>query len=259
MAAFAQGTSGANPPPPSSSLFATSRPDAVLVVYKGRTGADLVQVSILDPHFPPALLRQEIARMGQELKSEPRGVDVGYTRSVPSDPDSTVLRGNFAVDGLIDRVAGTLHIRAIARGFALASGRAKLDALMIQFQHESPTASTLRSCAPPEAGCSGAIIEGRAQGADVGIEYRLKYLTHDPDQIDLPDSPREVSVKKPIAHSSKPSTDWTLVILVIVGGAAAGALVYSLLLGRRRRTTPRPGSPRPRRYRFCSHFACLIV
>lgn len=225
--------------PSTGSLFQTTRFQATVVVRKHSTGADLVEVTVLEPAYSRELLRDQITLMGKELNSAPRGLQIYDYRLDPGDASSRMVKASFAVDGLIDRKAGVLHIQPIARAFALQSAHDSIDALMIQFEGETPTANTLRACSPPAPGCENVVVEGRASDAKFGVEYRVKLLAHDPYKIFTPDTRGQTSAPKAVLPTKK-GLDWTFVALIIVSALALGALVYSLLS----RGRPRPPAAR---------------
>lgn len=209
------------------SLFVSSRFQAAVVIRKHPTGADLVVITILRPSYSRTLLEQQVEALGKELKSTPRGVVLAH---VSVDKESSTLKASFAVDGLIDRATGTLHVQPIARALSLATRRDSLEALLVQFEGETPTSNTLKNSFPPEPGCRGAEVEGKFTDPTYGVEYRVKFLTHDPQQISIPDYPSD---RVPVPSSGtgpQKRIDWGLIPLILVAACAMGALVYSLLL-----------------------------
>lgn len=225
--ALAVAAKGQQAPAPAS-LFTSTRVDAAIVVHKHPMGTDMVQVTVLKPTYSMDLLRKQISRLSQELHSEPRALQVYASDLSPADPNSRMVKASFGIDGLIDREKGVLHIQPLARAFALASSQDKLDALMIQFEEESPTSHTIKTCAAPS--CGGVELEGRSSGANasLGVEYRVKYTDHDPDKISIPDEPRQKAATA--APAAKQGMDWMLIGLLLVAALAVGALVYSVLL-----------------------------
>ena len=212
------------------SLFMTTRIDATVVVHKHKMGADLVEIAVLKPTYSADLLEKQVRGIAHELNEEPRGLSLYRYPLDGSDPKSDVLKASFAVDGLIDETTGVLRLEPIARGMCLATATDQLNCLMVQFERETPTSRTLQSCSPPAPGCSGAAVEGQPRGPDLGVEYRVKLLSHDPNAIHLPDAgvpPARVAAAVRVA---RPKTDWTLYVLLLVSAVAVGALVYSLLL-----------------------------
>jgi hypothetical protein len=212
---------------PAQSLFRTTKFEATVVVRKHSTGADLVEVTVLKPHYSHTLLRKQIELLAKEVGSAPRGLQIFDYRIDPADTGPALVKASFAVDGLIDREHGVLRLQPIARGFSLAEPPDALDALMVQFEGERPTENTIRACSPPAPGCTSVILEGRAADARYGIEYRLKLLSHDPTQISIPDFKQDAPAAKPTPPTAR--TDWLLIGLLFVAALAVGALVYSLL------------------------------
>jgi|GEM_PF-1856096 len=225
-----------------SSLFTTTRFDAALVIRQHDQGpADDVELTVIKPNYSRDLLQKQLDYLGQELGNPPRGVRI-YDDPVDSNnPHTTMIKAVFAVNGLIDRSAGALHLQPIVRAMSLSTSSDELNGLMVQFSGENPTKNTIRSCTPPSPGCSGVAVEGRFGDSSYGVEYRVKLLSHDPKAISLADVPTSAPPVKPVEVHSH--TDWTLVALILVAAGAMGALVYSVLL--RSRPGGRPKA-RPR-------------
>lgn len=228
-----------------ASLFQNTRVDATIVVHRNASGVDEVHLSVLNPSYSPDLLQRQIDRLSAELNSTARGVRIFPYRYDPADPSGAVLKADFGIQGLIEPDSGVLHIQPIARAFALSEGKSELNGLMVQFENQAPSRLTLAQAAPPAPGCAGVEVEGHFAGGADGVEYRVKYLTHDPAAISVPDRPEE---NKPVPVKVAPhSTDWTLISLIAVAAAAVGALVYSLVLRSQPRGNPsRGGRPRVR-------------
>lgn len=228
-----------------ASLFDSTRVDATILVHRNSSGIDEVQVSVLNPAYSMDLLQHQIDRLGAELNFPARGVRIYPYRYDPSDANGTVVKAVFGTQGLIEPETGVLHIQPIARAFALAEGKSQINGLMLQFQNQTPSHLTLAQAAPPAPGCAGVEVEGHVVGGAEGVEYRVKYLTHDPAGISVPDRPEEA---KPAPVKVAPhSTDWTLISLITVAAAAVGALVYSLVLrSQPRGNHSRGGRPRVR-------------
>lgn len=211
------------------SLFMTTRVQASVVITPSQIGMQNVAVTILKPTYSHALLQAQIDRLGQELGFAPRGVQIFDYSFDRSDPTANQVRASFGVSGLMEPDTGVLHVEPIARAFAISQGEDVLDAIMVEFKNIHPTDRTIKSCAPPAPGCSGMELEGRAEQAPEGVEYRLKYLEHDPVKITIADKGRPKAADT-AAKPPKTSTDWTLIGLIGLAAVAVGALVYSLLL-----------------------------
>ncbi len=222
--------------PAAPSLFATTKIEAAVVVTPNKAGMQDVAITILKPTYSHELLQAQIARLGKELGFEPRGLQVTNYSFDPSDETARQVRATFGIAGLIDPQAGVLHVQPLAKALSIAQAPDSLEAVMIEFQGQSPTPNTIKSCSPPAPGCSGVELEGRSEGAGAGIEYRVKFLTHDPDKVSVPDRPQQ-PVREVETKPEPKGTDWTLMSLIGLAAIAVGALVYSLLL--RGRPAPR--------------------
>jgi len=222
-------TSAIGQSPAGSSLFATTKVEAAIVVTPNKAGMQDVAITVLKPTYSHDLLRAQVARLGKELGFEARGLLITNYSFDPSDPSASQVRATFGTEGLIEPNNGILHIQPLARALSMSAAPDELSAVMIEFQGQVPTPNTIKSCSPPAPGCSGVELEGRSEGGTSGIEYRLKFLSHDPDNISVPDGPQKP--KTQVVPKAEPKgTDWTLMGLIGIAAAAVGALVYSLLI-----------------------------
>jgi len=217
--------------PSGPSLFASTKVEATVVVALNKAGMQDVAITVLKPTYSHDLLRAQIARLGQEMGFQPRGLQITDYSFNPSDPSARTVRATFGMAGLMEPAEGVLHLQPLVRALSLAQAPDSLEGLMIEFQGQAPTPNTIKSCFPPAPGCAGVELEGRAEGSGplAGVEYRVKLLTHDPDKITVPDrpqSPKLESSPKP----EKKGLDYTLIGLIGIAAVAVGALVYSLLL-----------------------------
>lgn len=226
---------GAQPGAPGGqarSLFLTVKPQVTVVVREHNTGADLVEMTLLDPHYPPEVLQSQIATLGALLNSKPRGLHV-YRQQILKD--LSFIKATFAVDGLVDPQKG-LRLAPIVKALAGAPGKRALRGMSIIFEGQAPNERTVRRFASPAVE-----VEAQADPGFGGIEYRVRLLTQDPARIDLPDgAPVPVQPAVPVPKPPRGGVDWTLIALFGVAAIAVGALVYSLLL----RARPREHSPR---------------
>ncbi|MBX3118990.1 MAG: hypothetical protein KF784_07985 [Fimbriimonadaceae bacterium] len=203
-----------------------------VVVTEHPLTADMVEITALDPNYPPDLLRQQIDTLGQLLKSTPRGLTVGYAEIDPTNPALRFLKARFAVDGLIERSVGELRIEPILKAFAGAPAPYTLKGITILFDGEAPNENTVKRYDLPDAFLSQAIIvPSPSQEGAPGIEYSVKYLTQDPNKITYPN--RRVEPKSSDTPSEPagllPTYVW---IAIFMAGLSAGALVYLALAKR---------------------------
>lgn len=204
-------------------LVAGFKPGAMIVVKKHPTGADMVQVTMLSPTYSSLLLKQQCLLMGQLAGSESRGVTVW--NSDPQNPSAGLLKASFATDHLIDRTTGTLALQPIAQAFAGVVNEHKLEGILVSFDGEQATARTLRSFASTAVALKGAVSV-----APPGLEYRIRYLTDQPNLIQIPQQAAPPETKK--VESAVPSrTNPVLYAIIALGSVAAGCLVYLAFLG----------------------------
>ncbi|MCU0315779.1 MAG: hypothetical protein MUC92_04220 [Fimbriimonadaceae bacterium] len=195
-------------------------PDVAIVVTKMPIGADQVKITTRNPNYPLELLSAQINELGRLLGSTPRGVYV-----FPTVPDNNeklrMVRGEFAVDGLIDRQAGTLRLQEVVRAFAGAPQGLEVRAMHVIFENEVVQPGMLQSL------LEGTVrLLGSASQSPPGIEYRILLLTQDPEKIVIP---AKVSSTQPSPTTSPEQSRniHPLAIPIALGGCVvAGALVY---------------------------------
>jgi hypothetical protein len=188
------------------------------------TGAEDVEVTVLDGRYPETLLRSQMDELGRRLGTPPRGLIV-YRDDVA--PEISFLKATFAVTGLIDRPRGILHLEPIVQAFAGAPAPFTVNGLDVLFENETPNTHTVKAW----QGDSAEVEALFQQGAVPMIEYRVKLLTQDRDKISIPSEPTaeapKVEPPQPKSHS-----DVLMIVLIAVAALAVGALVYSVLLKR---------------------------
>lgn len=214
-------------PPEASNSSAPIRPEVVVVVKKSQTGADLIQIKMLDPGYPVDLLAQQIEDFGRRLGSGVRGATPMKLAGPSDNPRlAFVTSGTFAVDGMIDRTAGRLRLSPLVQAFAGAPSPFEIDAMLILLENETPTPQTVRRFTSPA-------VEVRAEatgGSNMpGIEVRVNLLSQDPNAIQIPDrvEPNAPPAPSPPASRGVGWVAWTLAALASI---AVGALVYFRLV-----------------------------
>ncbi|GIV02033.1 MAG: hypothetical protein KatS3mg015_0863 [Fimbriimonadales bacterium] len=99
------------------------RPDVIVRVRKSTVGADYVEVLMVKENYPEELLKQQCARISEELGAGLRGLVVS-SRALGGDPETKagkVVFASFATDGVIQD-SGVLRILPFARAFAGVPG-----------------------------------------------------------------------------------------------------------------------------------------
>ncbi len=180
-------------------------------------GADLVTISVLDPDYPPELLKAQSEAVGVNTGSGSRGVHVFQLGVEPKDWKST-----FAVDGLIDRTKGLLHLQPIARALAGAPAPHTVRQFQVDFDFEPPKPTYPGDFISPA-------VQVRRSTVAPSLTYDITLVDQDASHIVIPDS--NVLPKPTVVVQRTPvHTDWVTFAAFGLGALAVGALVYSLLL-----------------------------
>jgi hypothetical protein len=205
-------------------FFGSVKPEATVVVRKHTLGADLVQITLINPSYDPEALRSHIELIGKELKSIPRGVEI-----FPSG--GMFLKATFAVDGLIKSTEPNLGLVPLARGLAFGSSPIKSFSVYFEGVSPGPTMPS-RYFAPNDAW----MLEGVPMMASriSGIEYRVQVNTKEPEKVELPG--REVAVQNKEEKLNGKKPDFFMIGGIILGAIAAGLLVYSAAIRTRKRS-----------------------
>lgn len=207
------------------SVFQVAKTQIIVQVSKHRFGADMFEITAVDPSYPPDLLRQQAARIGELAGTPDRGLAVGKV-NVGGDPKLASARATFATNGIIDRDKGTLRVSPIIQAFAGAPEPYAVHGMMILFNGERPTPNVLRSFATP-----GVRLQAVADVDQPSIEYRIQLLSQDPALLDVPDTARTEQKTPPIASTEQRNgVDWSLWIALFVAAIATGVLVYYLMM-----------------------------
>lgn len=201
-------------------------PGVTIVVRKHPTGADLVEITMLDPEYPEDLLRTQCEAIGLETGSAVRGLAVYRHKVDPSNAKLAFVKAQFGTDGLIDRQTGALRIEPLVRPFAGNPADKEIRNISISFAGERPGVRTLQRYLSD----SVALVGRATQVTPVGVDYRVALLKQDGRSIQIPDlSP--VTEAKPDQQGSDGFGATTMIwVLVAVAAIATGALVYFALL-----------------------------
>jgi len=224
--AFAQTGKSPTPGPTATgkdNLFQSVRPQIYVVIREHPTGADLVEITAVDPDYPRELLKTQIESLGQTLKNNARGLFVSDPRSANY---AGTTKATFGIDGLIE--GGRFQLTPLIRALAGALAPNSIEGVSVVYEKQRPTAETVRDFR------SAAVdVQADAQPGSIGIEYRVHIKDQDPSKIEIPDSALATAQ---VANQSVPSGGPDMVTLIVIGVAAVavGALVYSLTLRRPR-------------------------
>lgn len=212
--------------PVAGSLFDTVKPDVTIVVKKHPMGADQVEITMLNPKYPPELLREQILYIGKQLGIEPRGLAVGaYPLAGDTNPNLVFVKGSFAVDGIIDVPNKKLQVEPFLKAFTGVPDPFRLRGFSIVFDRLGAEPWVVRRYRDDHVAA-----EARANRSGMaGIEYRVSVDASKPEDVSFPDR-----VPEPKAGSapSESSGGWSPILIgaIAVAAVSAGALVYLALL-----------------------------
>ncbi len=198
-----------------SNFFTTLKIEATVVIKQHSMGSDLVEITILGADYPERVLEEKVATLGKELGDEPRGVQI-------SAIEGGFVKCTFAVNNLITAESPKVNIAAIAR--ALAFGDRPLRSFSVFFDGLNPDSSI-----PSRYFAENVwLMEGIGMKSPRGIEYRVKVITNDPNQVMMPGKDQ----KPPKIENANSGGGSKLLIFggIILGAFAIGLLVYSALL-----------------------------
>lgn len=217
------------------SLFQTVKPEVLVLVKKHPSGADIVEISVIAPRFPPELLQERATAICQELKYGPHGLQVFRTDIGTKENPMQFLKASFGTNGLIDSATGVLRLQAIARAFAGIPAPNTIHGLSVTFDAVKPTSQTLQKYQTAAISLEAQYNPPPASG----LEYRILLTSQDAGSIVIP----ERAEPKPSVKASETKADvrgapaWITWLLLLVTAFAFGALVYFgfLRLGAKRR------------------------
>jgi hypothetical protein len=206
-------------------FFDTVKLQVMLTVKKHQTGADLVDVTVLDTNYPPDLLQKQITAMCAALDAPARGLQV-FRISYGSDKLEFV-RASFGTIGL-NEGNGRFNLQPIARAFAGGPAPFQISGIDVIFSDERPTEQTVRSL-----DSTGVRLEARYnEPPAAGTEFRIALRTQDPSAIEIAD--HYVASEKPAPAAPKSSSgalsEVLLWVMFLIAALAIGALVYWALL-----------------------------
>jgi hypothetical protein len=209
--------------PAQGSLFDTVKPDVLVIVREHKTGADLVQITLVKSDYPKELLRQQINTLGAELGSDPRGVSI-IKKEIGAG--QSFLRAEFGVDGLIERDLPALRLEPIIRAFAGAEGENEIHGINVMLDDIVPVQATVLKWDIPD------VLKSEARFIPVprGIEYRIQLLSQDPAKITFPEKIQKSNETTPDTTSEPRDNRVLIISLFCIVGLALGALVYFAML-----------------------------
>ncbi len=200
------------------------RLSATCVIREHQTGANMVEITVLEPFYPPGLLKSQVQKMSEYLDSSPRGLQVYHHQLSSSQPKLRFLKATFAIDGLIREDKQTFRLEPILKAFAGASDPYTLRLISLHFSEKKPGPKTLKFFS------SKALeIKGNVHAGPEGIEYLIEYRSQNPDEIKVPEEVLPLNQIK--NHSSQTKNSWKVFeILGLIGACLVlGVGIYFML------------------------------
>lgn len=196
-----------------------------MTVVEQPNSTEMVDIAMLNPKFPEAVLRQIVQKIGIATGVEPRGFPA-YSEG--GGTDQAFIKSRFAVSNLIDRTSGELNLQAVALGFVNLPKPNQIHAIRVLFQNEAANEHTVQTF-----NSKGVIVDGSISNNPPGIEYLVVFRSQDPNDIQIPRRYEPVKADtKPTAPANNGIPSNVLIGLIVLASASAGLLVYFLVLSR---------------------------
>ena len=205
------------------------RLDATVVVTQHPTGAQLVEVTMLDGAFPLEALRADIEDLGDRIGCRPRGLQIYQASMRANDPAMSFVKAKFAVDGLCDATKGSYRLEPIVRAFAVNRSSHAVERLLVTFAGQKATNVTLQKW-----DTAAVQVRGRYVEDPKGLEYFVAIQSSRPEEIVIPDVYTPPTPRREAASSSRAGP--ALLASIVVAGLALTALVYFALIRNLART-----------------------
>lgn len=227
-----------SPQSPTDAPLPPIHPQLVAYVRQHSSGANLIELSMVEPDYPPDLLQRQINDLCTRLEYPARGLQVYQEELVANNPNLRFLKATFAT-GNLTQADGTINLTPLAQAFAGAPAPHTIKGMTVIFDDFMPTKKTLKNYRSPSVS-----VEGRLDVDPPTVEYQIQLLSQNPSEISvhMEPPPVERTVSQPSQRTTPLGLIWGL---IIVAGLAAGALVYFVLI-RRPFGTPPNRAPRSR-------------
>ncbi len=211
------------PPQPADGQPTPVRPDVLIYVHGDTTGANVVEISMVDENYPSDLLQKQINDLCDRLKVPARGLRV--VRSIMQGNNQKVLAASFGTVGLEDS-EGNANLTPLIQAFAGAPAPYTIKGMEVFYDDFNPPIK-----GPKSFRSQSVTVDGRMDMNPPQVEYAIRLLTQNPGEILVSSKPPKVepTSNRPQAGNSNSVLVWCL---ILIGGMAAGSLVYFLLIRR---------------------------
>ena len=197
-------------------------PDVVIYIRQHSSGANLMEVSMVNPGYPADILRSQIESLCASLDFPARGLIVYNEELVAGNPKLKFLKAAFATSGLTE-ADGTVNLTPLARAFAGAKAPYTVRGMTVILDEFQPNEKTIK-----EFHSKAVDLHGRVEENPPAVEYQIALLSQNPGEIDIQNGPPPVEhkVSPQVAPRSNSGLIWALITLA---GLSAGSLVYFLV------------------------------
>ena len=202
----------------------TVRPDAVIYVKHHPLGADLVQITMVNPSYPEDTLKKQSEDLCRRLNFPAQGLSV-YSYTMGDKANLKFVQASFATAGLSD-ADGNANLTPILQSFAGVPAPYTVKGIEIFYSDFDPPIK-----GPKSFKSNAVVVSGREDANPPQVEYSVQLLSQNPSDLLVETKPPTVepTVKQAPVEKSTPVVLWCLILLA---GMAAGALVYFLLIKR---------------------------
>jgi hypothetical protein len=196
------------------------RPQVVVYIREHQTGANMVELSMVEPGYPPDLLQKQIMDLCKRLDSQPMGLNIYQEELVVNQPNLRFLKATFAVVGLTD-MQGGVNLTPLLQAFAGAPAPNTVKGMMVVLDDFVPVPKkTLRNFKSPAV-----VIQGRVDENPPAVQYDIQLLTQNPSEINVQAEP-EKAENSPVPAPSRKAPSTILWLLIVLAGLSVGGLVY---------------------------------
>lgn len=201
------------------------KPQATIVVHKHAVGADMVEITMLDPNFSMSTLKDCCLKMAGFIGSTPRGLNLYSQELDPQKAHLKFLKARFALDGLINSAKKEYHLEPIVKAFAGLREPYSIKRMSVHFAGEQPSRQTLG-----ELHSDAVDVVGDIQKGFKGIEYQVVLKSQNPESIKIPS---HLIQGKGVLSSTTGFASWSPIwkfFAILAGSFSIGLMVYLYII-----------------------------
>jgi hypothetical protein len=209
---------------PAKNGFPAVRPDVIIYVKGHWTGANVVQISMVEANYPPEMLRKQVEDLCRRLDHPATGLAV-TPYVLDNNPNLKFLQATFGTSGLNDE-EGNANLTPLIQAFAGVPAPHTIKGMEIFYSEFDPPIKGPKSFTSPTLR-----IHGRQDRNPPQVEYAVELLSQNPSEL-LVETKPSAGEARPLVTPTQNSSPVLLWCLILMAGVAAGALVYFLLVKR---------------------------